>query len=210
VDAGSPEAAATPQPAAALGDGGAPKVLAWDERLSFGIRAEYAFPLGTGVAGPLSDVVAGAFLIGGEIGYLVAPHLTLSAYFFYGFPTIAGGSSSTCSDPTLECSANLIRFGAVANYHFNPYNKLVEPWVGLGIGYEVLNVTSEDCTGAEQGATSLNGFELSTAVGAEFRPWGNFGLGPYLQGSVGHYFADVSPPAFHGWLTLGARIRMGP
>jgi hypothetical protein len=206
--AGGSPSAATPSL-----EGGAPQPLAWDEKLSFGIRAEYAFPLGTATQTPLSDVVAGAFQLGGEIGYQLFPRFSVLLYFSYGFANVAGGASTTCSDPTLQCSADVIRFGAAANYHFRSRSlskRLVDPWVGLGVGYEVLNESSADDTGATQESVSLNGFELSSVLGAELRPAGNFGIGPYVQASVGHYFSDVSPPAFHGWLTLGLRLRMGP
>ena len=211
----SPPPATTASVAATAVDGGdgGEKPLAWDEKLSFGIRAEYAFPVGTATQAqtPLSDVVSGVFLIGGEIGYLVAPRWSVMAYFFYGFPSINGGPNSTCTagDPTLQCSAELLRFGFVANYHFSS-KKTFDPWLGLGLGYEILNETASDQTGAAVQSFSLNGLDLSSAVGVEYRPGGNFGLGPYLQGSVGHYFSDVQPPAFHGWLTIGLRLRMGP
>jgi hypothetical protein len=225
---GAPEASAPPAvaaqppqatPAAAATDGGAaatatedggPRPLSWDERLSFGIRAEYAFPFGAAVeGGNLSHVVAGVFLVGGELGYQIVPRLNLLAYFFYGFPSIAGGSTTTCNDPTAQCSANLIRFGVVGNYHFTPYKK-IDPWVGLSVGWEVLNVSSEDDTGAPLLASSLNGLELGTLFGVEYRPGANFGLGPYVEGSAGHYFDPAAGSAIHGWLTIGIRVRTGP
>ncbi len=203
-------AAADGGAAATATEDGGPRPLTWDERLSFGIRAEYAFPFGAAVeGGNLSDVVAGVFLVGGELGYQIVPRLNLLAYFFYGFPSIAGGANSTCSDPTAQCSANMIRFGVVGNYHFTPYKK-IDPWVGLSVGWEVLNVSSEDDTGATLQASSLNGLELGALLGVEYRPGANFGLGPYVEGSGGHYFDPAAGSAIHGWFTIGIRVRTGP
>jgi hypothetical protein len=223
-EAGTPAEAAVPEgglgdgqgPAAANADGGEQE-LTWDHRFSFGVRAQYALPFGDAVAGQsggeqLNNVVSGVFLIGGEVGYLVYPRLTLLGYFFYGFPTFYGGAASTCA-PTEDtggaCSASLIRFGVMANYHFSA-NKRWDPWIGAGIGYEILNLEADDCTGTATQTFGLNGFELTGMGGVELRPGANLGLGPYVELSGGHYFADISSSAIHGWVSLGLRLRTGP
>ena len=182
--------------------------LHWDERFSFGIRAQYALPLGNAASGaPLDNAVSGVFLVGGEVGYLLVPHLTLLGYFFYGFPAIADGANATCP-PTDDCSANMIRVGVALHYHFSPEKKW-DPWVGVGAGYELLSLAAaDDCTGDADLAQSLQGFELSAGGGVEYRPGYNFGVGPYVEAAGGYYSTQELAP--HGWITFGVRIRTGP
>jgi len=204
--------------ATAAGDGGATGSAApppdggslpWDDRLSFAIRAEYAFPVGASTAGaPITDAVQGAFLIGGEIGYLIAPRLTLLGYFFYGFPQVPA-NGNCASNPDDDCSAGLYRFGVVANYHFSA-EKRFDPWVGLGVGYELLTLTAtDDSTGDQDGAISLNGLEVNALGGVEWRPGKSFGIGPYANVSAGHYFTEGAGAAIHSWLGIGLRVRTG-
>jgi hypothetical protein len=139
------------------------------------------------------------------------PHLYIGGYFIYGFITDVGNASSTCTDPANTCSANQFRFGATAQWHFRP-ERALDPWAGAGLGYEVLNLSATDSTGANVSSASLYGFELALQGGLDVKPKSFFGFGPFVEFALAHYFPKLSEdPSFavHAWILVGLRLRTG-
>jgi len=168
------------------------------------LRAAYAIPYGTAKDGPpsaaLSGIMPGAVHIGIDLGYFLDPHFYLGAYFTYGFSIGDSTVGSACADPEASCSATPIRLGIGARWHFLP-KEMLDPWAGLGLGYEIVNVTDANSGQSE----SLNGFEGMLQAGVDYKPKPFYGVGPFIESSLGHYASSGS--AVHGWLDIGIRLR---
>jgi|GEM_PF-295214 len=170
---------------------------------SVGLRGGYELPLGLASSLALNDVVSGAVPLILDAGYFVNPHLYVGGYLLYGFAFNAS-SSPTC--PAAEtCNGGLLRFGAQARWHFSP-ERVVDPWAGAGLGYDILNLTQTDPDGNTVSLGSLHGFVLSFIGGIDYKPLPYLGIGPYSELTVGHYASTVSS-AIHGWLGVGLRAR---
>ena len=200
---------ATPPPIAAAPPPPAP--LAGDTGLTVGVRLGYAAPFGDAKTTALSDVVDRSLLLGADVGWFFGRHLYAGASFAYGFAHNATGAASTCpSTPDVACTASELRFGLAAHWHFLPTRRL-DPWVGLGVGYDVVNLRSSDGSGELVSSASLHGFDfLDLSAGLDAKPAAWLGIGPYLGASLGHYASDTSPGSTtHGFITVGLRVRSG-
>jgi hypothetical protein len=179
--------------------------------LSFGARIGYALPIGSLVSGTsLGNNVSGHLPLWLDAGYLFIPQLYVGAYLAYGV-----GFPANC---TGECSANVVRLGVDAQYRFLPAGR-IDPWAGIGLGYEILN-GSFPYDGALY-ALSFSGFEFfNLQGGVDFKVLPNLGVGPFLAFSLGEY-ANISASqngipdnglfieekAVHGWFYLGIRAQ---
>jgi outer membrane protein len=105
-------------------------------------------------------------------------------------------------------------FGLDSHYHLLP-DQSVDPWVGLGVGYEILdfNVSVQG-----RSSTAANGFQFfNLQFGADYKALPNLGLGPFVMFGLGQYsncsFSGSGAPssctvqetALHEWLTFGVR-----
>ena len=101
----------------------------------------------------------------------------------------------------------MIRFGVVGNYHFHAVQEdRTRGWASAWAG-EVLNVSSEDDMPARPSRPRPStASSWARSLGVEYRPGANFGLGPYVEGSGGHYFDPAAGSAIHGWFTIGIRV----
>jgi hypothetical protein len=204
----SPPDAAREEPT----DAGAPAPLAEPppemppEGFSLGLRAGYALPYGTAKSTSLSDVIPGAIHIGVDVGYMFSPHLYVGGYFTYGFATGDSFAGTVCSDPESSCSATPIRLGAAVRWHFLPHETL-DPWAGLGLGYEIVNVTESTASGDQGQSASLHGFEGMLQAGIDYKPRPFYGIGPFVESSLGHYASSAQAGTLHGWLDMGVRLR---
>jgi hypothetical protein len=128
-------------------------------------------------------------------------------------------TSSTAPDiPTLQadcgtgtCPATDILFGGQFHYHLFP-DRLVDPWFGIGAGYEILNFTTE---GGGNQDFSFGGFDFfNVQAGADFKITRNLGIGPFVVFTSGQFSSFSSsngsepnaPAALHEWLTFGIRF----
>lgn len=123
-----------------------------------------------------------------DIGSKVSPEVFIGGYSGFSF---GGGTCAT------ECASSAFHLGAEVQYHILP-NSFVNPWVGYGLGLELLVIAP---------VQGYQGFEFARFMGgADFRLSRVFGVGP---------FVDFSMTAFneHGIgknLTLGARFVLFP
>lgn len=189
-----------------------------------GLRAGLGLPIGNAV-GPrtgaptgtsLSDLVAWAVPLQLDAGARVGP-VFVGLYLSYAF-----GKPGSAFDSASTRSANDVRVGFEALWHFAPEGK-VDPWVGLGVGYEWLNLSVSGPSGGAVNA-SFRGFEwVNVQVGVDFRLGRYFRLGPFLQARVGQYDSgsigivnvqgaeasgsgDLPSKAAHAWIDLGVRL----
>jgi hypothetical protein len=168
-----------------------------------GLRLGYAMPFGDAAQGAtLSDGISGAIPFVLEAGYRFTPNVTAGALFQY-----APIQAKNC--PTGDtCSGSVVRLGIQGLYNFR-MPTVLDPWVGVGLGYEWLNLSE---TG--QADASLSGFEfLNLQGGGDYRLAPQFALGPFISFSIARYGSassggtsiDIQQTAVHEWLQIGVR-----
>jgi hypothetical protein len=193
------------------------------------LRFGYGFALGELREGSdLADGIAGQMPFWLDLGYRVTPELMVGLYASYGIGFVGGevGDSCDAAGDAVDCSASDIRLGIQAQFHLQP-KESVDPWLGLGIGYEWLSLGIEGA-GAEL-STTASGFEfVNLQVGLDFRIKPTFSLGPFIAFSLAQYSdvsvdcsgvlanvcddvgADIDAKALHEWLFIGARGTFSP
>jgi hypothetical protein len=165
-----------------------------------------------------------------DLGYRVIPELAIGGYVMYGFGFLPDDTSERCDDTdnvagvTASCSVHDVRLGIQAQYHFLPRKKL-DPWLGLGVGYEWLTFGIDASGGGSDVdiSATIHGFEfVNLQGGLDFKVARGLGLGPFLSFSIGQYSdtssscsgactgfnsnsEDVENKALHQWLLLGIR-----
>jgi hypothetical protein len=175
------------------------------------LRTGYSLPLGKAENDlDMSDLASGQVPIFIEIGGKPIPYLFLGGYMGFGFGGPAGFLKDACGG---RCSAASFRIGVEGQAHILP-GALANPWVGYGIGLESVAVgtSSDDSIG-------FAGVEFARfSAGVDFRLTKVFGLGPFVDLSMGNYSsisagdltADIPKTSMHEWLTFGARFVFFP
>jgi hypothetical protein len=163
-----------------------------------------------------------------DVGYKFTPNLMVGVYGQY-----APAGVKDCYS-NAECSAYAWRFGAQVQYEFSPEGP-IDPWVGLGIGYEIAGatITVKDVdvdTGepfTQEAKYELKGFEFANLqAGFDYKFSPAVGLGPFVSFSLGRYASGeqtvtlqqgtdpavsgtkaggVTNKTMHEWLVLGVR-----
>jgi hypothetical protein len=197
-----------------------------------GARVGYGIPLGETDDGyDLSDGIAGMIPLQLDVGYRVTSALSLGGYLMYGFGFAGDDISRSCDEVddfpgvSASCYTHDVRLGIQALYHFSP-KKNLDPWLGVGLGYEWLTLGFELSGGGEEVDMSVTGkgFEfINLQGGLDFTLTPGFALGPFLSFSVGQYSSsssscsgslcegsdsgdgDIDDKALHHWLLLGIR-----
>jgi len=187
-------------------------------------RTGFQLALRTGVSVPLGEVAGNQkmsdtfgvhlpLLV--DVGGKVIPQLFVGGYLGVSFGGAGGATGRDCDRDNDSCGALGFRFGAQVQYHILPDRK-VNPWVGYGIGYEIQQLSrtrrGNDVT------TSLGGFEFAHFLfGVDFRLSRVFGIGPFLDISLGQYGTQssttnnvtssgpIGSTSVHEWFTLGVR-----
>jgi outer membrane protein W len=153
----------------------------------------------------LSDLTVAQIAFWLDVGYMVTSQLMLGIYAQYAIA--AGGHEFTGSGSD-------IRLGVQAQYHPIAVG-LLNPWVGLGIGYEMLSTSAT----FGNATVSAKGFEFANLqAGLDFRLGRFFGLGPFVGYSLGQYSSidlggyasggQSSGKALHEWLMVGAQFSL--
>jgi len=136
-------------------------------------------------AAALGDSVKGQVPLGLDIGYRITPAWYAGVYLNYGFTSLAENFDEICSQNGISCAAHSARVGVNVHYHFLPAAKL-DPWVGLGFGYELLGykISGPD---SDAGAL-LRGWELvNLQVGADYRVARGLRIGPVATFTLAQY-----------------------
>ena len=183
-------------------------------------RVGYGLPAGSvaqGTSLASVDTAMTSFWI--DAGWRFSRHLFVGAFAQLGVVELDHGAfGGGCNDPSNDCTARDWRFGVEAHWHFAP-GRAFDPWVGLGVGYEIHSL-SVDASGATAptatpvAATKEKGFELADLqVGGDFRLAPHVGLGPFAAVTLGQFSSCTSDAgdcalggkAFHAWLLGGVR-----
>jgi outer membrane protein W len=191
--------------------------------IEVGLRTGYALPLGNTVGAPsgatapsLSDSVSGMVPIWVDAGYRSTPNMVVGAFFQYGIAFVNTGKEAGCSTSGVSCSANDLMFGAQFHYHLMP-DQTIDPWAGIGIGYEILN--GSESAGGQSASSSFSGFQfVNLQIGGDYKVMPNLGVGPFVMFSLGEYSGcstsvpgvssgscTINNTAMHEWLTFGIR-----
>jgi hypothetical protein len=177
---------------------------------AIGLHGGYSIPFGNENGVAVRDyVIQGAIPIGVDLGWFITPRFYVGVALTYGIGVGAARLNPTCGDPDVDCSAQMYSFGAVAHWHFRPEERW-DPWVGVGFGYETVQVTatSQVDNSTVNPSPALQGLDLSLGAGLDFKPLRYVGVGPYVEGAAGPYVAGASGFDIHGWAVVGVRFRM--
>jgi hypothetical protein len=226
-------APAPPEAAALEGEASAPARVFVDpaRRSGFttGLRLGAGLPVGKAGRDPLdaerslSDLATWRAPVWVDVGYSFGA-LTLGLYAQVG----VGGTGDAC---LADCDWSDIRFGLSGELRLAP-GALVDPWLGVGFGYEALsyrtlfNATITDEAG-EQRNVSIRaterfvGPELLLHGGVDFQVEDALRVGPFAAVSLGQYTSDsfdctpdnpvcpsgnsIDGAALHGWISFGVR-----
>jgi hypothetical protein len=205
-----------------------------EQGILIGLRAGYGIPFGTAYGvrdattgtiqnAKLSDQIKGMFPLSVEIGYWFEANWYVGGFFQYGIGLVQ--SNAICS--TVSCSTSDLRFGLSVHYHFLP-GEIIDPWVGIGAGYEILN---QSASGTILGVAfnvsgNLSGWEFGNAqAGVDLNLSPMFSVGPFVEFAVAQYSSgsisfsagggpqqsgssSIDNKTIHEWLNFGLRFAM--
>ncbi len=96
----------------------------------------------------------------------------------------------------------------------------MDPWFGLGVGYEILGITTS--AGGQETSANGSGFEFANLQGGLDYKAGPVMVGPFVSFSLGQYSSvtrqasgqgeqsgSIDKKAIHEWLTLGVKGTFG-
>jgi hypothetical protein len=173
----------------------------------FGVRTGVARPIGSAFAGSssMSDTIYGYVPVRLDAGYRIARRL------YVGIDAQLGAIIPAGCTTGFSCSGMDTRLGIMVAYHLFP-TKLVDPYIGVGTGYEILE------TRRSVGTTSVDitarGFELINGdLGADVRIGRSWRVGPVVSGSVARYtsvavngiYSTDFTTLLHAWAMVGVR-----
>ncbi len=193
-------------------------------RFEAGVRAGVGIPIGNAsgetTRAPsgtsLADLVAWTAPLQLDIGARLGPAF-VGAYVSYAF-----GKAGTLLDQGAARSASDVRLGFEVLWHLAP-DRPIDPWVGLGVGYEWLNLSVTGSDGTVVYGSS-RGFEWTNLqLGIDFTLGRNFRLGPFVLATVAQYdtgslgainpqggqvsgTGDIQSKAVHVWIDVGLRF----
>ncbi|ACG73849.1 conserved hypothetical protein [Anaeromyxobacter sp. K] len=162
----------------------------------------------------LDDLVRHKVPIWLELGYRFNPAVWGGIYLELAPASI---SKDFCV-PGRSCDGSDIRFGFDVQFHLQPY-QIVDPWVGFGMGLEVLNAEAYEPGTGTIAEFSWAGFEFPMLeVGLDLALSPYLTMGPFVSWSAGQYTSyDVSVPgwgdesgrihdrSFHSWFQIGVK-----
>jgi len=167
-----------------------------------GARLDAQLPLGEAFSGTsLKSLASGQAALQLDAGWRVSPRWALGAFVRYGIAFVNG-----CTQD-VSCSANDLRVGVEGQLHLRP-GAAVDPWIGLGAGYEWFSLSSS--TSAVSTDVTFQGPTFALLdVGADLRLGDHAALGPYLEASAGQLRStesgDLAGKRAHLWVGLGVR-----
>jgi hypothetical protein len=114
-----------------------------------------------------------------------------------------------------------LRIVGEIQYHFAPAHAW-NPWLGYGIGIETSAVSVSSGSGNDSSNASATGFDFAHLMaGIDYRQGRGFGVGPFVDFSLGQYESvnydlpgqssqTMGGKALHAWLAFGARFVIKP
>jgi len=181
--------------------------------VAFGVRSGYAIPFAQAASNSnLSDNIQGMIPIWLDAGFRFSPYVYLGAFFQYGFGILPSNTGCTGG---VSCSESDVRLGINVHYHFLPSGR-VDPWLGIGAGYEWFNVSVSGTGGSAGG--SLRGWEFANVqLGTDFTLSRIAAVGPFVALTIAEYTtsevtsgavsvsAEIPNKTVHLWLMFGVR-----
>src|SRR5260370_27981147 len=148
-----------------------------------------------------SDSYTGLIPVTAEVGWRINPNISIGAVFQYAYGLVK--SSAHNCDPYRtgrnSCWGSDLFLGAESVYHFMPKTG-VDPWAGVGTGYEWLGFGSSDL--AAYGTVYAKGFQfINLHFGIDFPVAPGFYVAPFLTFALGEYtkfghIGSKAPPTF--------------
>ena len=203
----------------------APAPAVGGHKFEIGMRLGVALPMGsfngdgttssgeTYVNIPMSDFIAVKIPVLFEAGYEITPHILLGLHAQYGF--ISDKSSEKACPSGFTCSDHDVEIGLDAQFHFAGFGMPLDPWLGLGVGYEFesYSTTSSGFNSFSDEGKYKGPQYLKLQGGADFSVANFFTVGPFLSFSVAEYTSttdngvtqDIPFTAMHEWLSLGVK-----
>jgi hypothetical protein len=184
-----------------------------------GIRTSVQVPSGSlGGGSSFADVLGPRLHMAFDIGSRLSPYFFFGGYVGFSYALSAGDAFSAacsatdaCGNP-VSCTAESLDGGAVAIATLLP-NDMVDPWVGLTLGYELQGLSYAGATGLFSGISpsALGGIDFRIRNGdhkgiMSVGPYGGVTLQRYLTGDIGSSSYDTSSEPFHAWIHLGVRV----
>jgi hypothetical protein len=165
-------------------------------------------------ASELSDVFNGVLPIWMDAGYRFSPNMVLAGYFQYGAGFVNKDKVGCSID--VSCYGSDIWFGAELHYHLSP-NQRIDPWGGIGTGYELLDVGFQGGgTSVDLGLSGVQFFNLQ--AGIDLKSESDVGVGPFVTFGLGEFSScsisgggslgrcTIEHTEFHEWVTVGVRF----
>jgi hypothetical protein len=184
-----------------------------------GIRTSVQVPKGSlGGGSSFADVLGPRVHMAFDIGSRLSPYFFLGGYVGFSYGLSAGDAFSAacsatdaCGNP-VSCTAESLDGGAVAIVTLRP-NDLVDPWVGLTLGYELQGLDYAGATGLFSGISpsALGGIDFRIRNGdhkgiLSVGPYGGVTFQRYLTGDIGGSSYDTNAEPFHAWIHFGVRV----
>lgn len=168
----------------------------------------------------LSDYAGFAVPIMGQAGYRFGGKYFLGASAFYGFAKLGDRYKTQCDASGVSCSVGGLHLGA--EFQFHPMGRAaIDPWVGLGFGYEWTSTKVSD--GTQSFTATLEGWDfLKLDGGVDFALGSLFRLGPFVGFMMGQFdkgtfsfqgqsvTSDIPNKALHYYFIVGLKLTIVP
>jgi len=191
-----------------------------DDGLVIAVRVGWGLPFGDVSRDPpalaVKEVAEAKMPFSLDLGYRFNRRVWGEIFFELAPARVADGSCAA----SASCSASDVRIGVAMQLHLAPAATF-DPWIGLGVGVEVLSTEADVPTGGRI-ESSWAGFELpfvEAGVDVAVNRW--FSLGPYGSASFAQFTSAARRPeggttardsiadrASHGWTQLGLKATL--
>jgi hypothetical protein len=182
-------------------------------RVGIGVPLGSAYQNGAGSDQSLSEIDSYTIPIQLDLGVRLGGSWFLGGYFSYGF---AGSNTTGSCSTSGDCTPSTLRVGGQVHWH--PLGSAsLDPWIGIGSGYEKVSISSSS------GTASLSGWEFGNLqVGIDFALGSLFRIGPWVSFSIGQYGSasgstsgggvsvDLQNKTIHEWIMGGVRLVILP
>ena len=190
--------------------------------LELALRGGFGLPfgkVGEGSQAGLGDVFTGLVPFELELGLRFNDYIMLGLYGQYAVGIMSSGG---CGDG-FSCSGSDARFGG--QLHFHMHREGIDPWIGLGFGYEWLSLSSvQDTDSTNTFSLGAKGFEyVNFQIGIQFPLGSVVSIGPFATITLASYGSqdvnqsgstdgsgDISNTSMHEMLYFGIRLVIAP